>query len=74
MSMTVRKTKKSVIYEFDGYSDYYRAFVQGAFVGKFVVPKEHAHLVDLDYALDSLKSMHEDRRFGVILRGYRTIQ
>lgn len=67
MSMAKTETKKSIIYKFDGYSEFYRAYVSGAFKGTYVVPKRHAHLVQAFG--ENLAELHRDRRYGITLRG-----
>lgn len=74
MSMTRTTTAKSIIYTFDGYSSGYGAYVQGAFVGKFIVPAQHAHLIREGDELDTLREMHQERRFGIVLRGAGRVQ
>jgi hypothetical protein len=74
MSMTKNTTAKSIIYSFDGFSEGYGAFVQGAFVGKFIVPAQHAHHVRPGNELEDLKNMHQQRRFGVVLRNHGSIK
>jgi hypothetical protein len=74
MSMTKKTTKKSVIYSFDGFSEGYGAYVQGAFVGKFIVPAQHAHMICEGNELEDLKNMHQQRRFGIVLRNHGSIR
>jgi hypothetical protein len=74
MSMTKTTTAKSIIYSFDGFSEGYGLYVQGAFVGKFIVPKEHANLICEGNELESLKEMHRQRRFGIVLRNHSSIR
>lgn len=74
MSLTKTTTAQFVIFVFDGYSEGYGAYVQGAFVGKFIVPRQHAHLIREGDELDTLREMHQERRFGIILSGARFIQ
>jgi hypothetical protein len=74
MSMTKTTTAKSVIFSFDGFSEGYGAYVQGAFVGKFIVPKQHAHLVGEGYELSTLREMHQSHRFGIVLRDASNVQ
>jgi hypothetical protein len=66
--MTKTTTAKSVIFDFDGFSEGYGAYVQGAFVGKFIVPLKHAHMIREGCELEILREMHRERRFGIILR------
>lgn len=73
MGMQKRETEKSVVFKFDGYSQFYDAFVQGAFVGTFVVPKQWAHLVDDGNEYQSLMEMRDAKRYGVVLRGARRV-
>jgi hypothetical protein len=72
--MTKTATEKSVIYSFDGFSEGYGAHVQGAFVGKFIVPKEHAHHVRPGSEMESMKGMHQQRRFGIVMRNHSSIR
>lgn len=74
MAMTKSTTAKSVIFNFDGYSDYYRAYEQGAFVGKFIVPAKFAHLIRSGAELTDLLDMRHDCRYGIILRNAGKIQ
>ena len=74
MSMTKTTTAKSVIYTFDGFSDGYHAYVQGAFIGKFIVPKQHAHLIPEGDEPSALREMHQERRFGIVLRDAGRVQ
>lgn len=74
MSMTKTTTAKSVIFAFDGFSEGYGAYVQGAFVGKFIVPAQHAHLIREGDELDTLREMHQERRFGIVLRAAGRVQ
>lgn len=74
MSMTKTLTAKSAIYAFNGFSAGYGAYVEGAFIGKFIVPKQHAHLIREGNDLNTLLEMHQERRFGIILRGARRVQ
>ena len=74
MSMQIRQTTKSTLYTFDGYSDGYKALVQGAFTGTFVVPKEFATLVQVGNELESLREMHQDHQFRIILRNAGRVQ
>ena len=69
MSVQKRETGKSIIFEFDGYSEFYGAFVQGAFVGTFIVPKQWAHLIEDGNEYQSLEEMRGAKRYGVVLRG-----
>lgn len=72
--MKIRETKKSRIYEFDGYSKGYTAFVQGAFVGTFIVPKEVADKYVTDGCeLEILRDMHAKGGFRIRLVGKTTI-
>lgn len=68
MSMTKTTTAKSVIFAFDGFSEGYGAYIQGAFVGKYIVPKEFANLVTEGNEGEALAVMHQMRKFGIILR------
>jgi len=74
MSTTKTTTAKSVIFAFNGFSEGCGAYIQGAFVGKFIVPKQHAHLVGDEYELNTLREMHQSRRFGIILRDASNVQ
>lgn len=74
MSMTKTITAKSAIYAFDGFSAAYGAYIQDAFIGKFIVPKKHIHLIREGDELNTLRDMHQERRFGIILRGARRVQ
>ena len=38
MTITIKRTKKSLIVDVDAYSEHYRANVQGALVGRYIVP------------------------------------
>lgn len=68
MSLKITTTAKSTIYIFDGYSEEFRAFIQGAFTGKFIVPKRHARLPDDRYTLNTLRGMHANRHNGIVCR------
>jgi len=74
MSMTKTTTAKSVIFSFDGFSEGYGAYVQGAFVGKFIIPVKYAHMIREGDELDTLREMHQDRRFGIVLRDAGRVQ
>lgn len=74
MSMTKTTTDKSVIFAFDGFSEGYGAYVQDAFTGTFIVPIQHAHLIQDGDELCALREMYQDRRFRIILRGTGHIQ
>ena len=74
MSMIKTTTARSVIFAFDGYSEGYGAYIQGAFVGKFIVPKQYAHLIREGDELDTLREMHQARRFGISLRNAGSVQ
>lgn len=72
--ITIKETNKSKIYQFDGYSHGYNAYVQGAFVGKFIVPKKYAGMVREGLELDDLREMRKYGRFGVVLRDGGIVQ
>lgn len=74
MSMHKTTTAKSVIFSFDGFSEGYGAYIQGAFVGKFIVPKQYAHFVVAGDELNILRGMHQSRRFGIVLRNASIVQ
>ena len=75
MSMHKTTTAKSVIYKFDGFSEGYGCCVQGAFYGTFIVPIRHTSMLkDNGYEFDTLREMHQARRFGLILRNSGHIQ
>ncbi len=74
MSMTKTTTAKSVIYAFDGFCERYGAYVKDAFVGKFIVPAQHAHMIREGDELDTLREMHQERRFGIVLRDAGRVQ
>jgi len=74
MSIIKTTTKKSVIFKFDGFSEFYCAYVQGAFVGEFIVPTKYASMVSAGNELDILRSMHQCKTYGIILRGARRVE
>ena len=68
MTTTIKYTNKSAIYTFDGYSDGYGAYIQGALTGRFIVPMQHAGLINNDYALDDLIAMRQSGGYGIVLK------
>jgi len=67
-AMTVRTTAKSVIYSFDGYSSHYRAVMQGAPIGEYIVPSEHVWKIPEGDEHDWLRMAHRELRHLKIIR------
>ena len=74
MSIIKTTTSKSVVFTFDGFSEGYGAYVQGAFIGKYIVPKEYANLVTEGNEGEALADMHQMRKYGITLRNAGRVQ
>jgi hypothetical protein len=72
--LTIHTTQRSTIYQFDGFSTGYGAYIQGEFVGKFVVPVQYTGMIPEGDELATLLDWHRERKNGIRLCGAGRIQ